>query len=89
MNVFSLTISSPDGTLFQGDALALSLRGANGDLAILAGHAPFITSVKPGHCKITLPDETQRHATVNGGMLTVVSNTATLLTDELTWQEEA
>ena len=88
MNVFSLTVSSPDGTLFQGDAAALSLRGANGDLAILAGHAPFITSVSPGHCKITLPDETQRYATVNGGMLTVVHNSVTLLTDGLIWQEE-
>ena len=52
MKEFRLVISSPDGTIFDRDITNISLRGANGDLAVMAGHIPFITSVKPGECKI-------------------------------------
>ena len=54
MNTFHLVISTPDGNLFDGDAAMLSLRGSEGDLAIMAGHIPFITSVKSGKCCVTL-----------------------------------
>ena len=46
MNTFGLTISSPDGNIFQGEAVKLSVRGIEGDLAVMAGHIPFITAVK-------------------------------------------
>ena len=45
MNTFRLIVSSPDGNLFDGDAVMLTLRGVEGDLAIMAGHVPFLTSV--------------------------------------------
>ena len=48
MKPFRLKISSPDGDIFDGDIQMLVLRGAEGDLAVMAGHAPFITSVKAG-----------------------------------------
>ena len=48
MNSFHLTVSSPDGDLFGGDATFLSLRGVEGDLAIMAGHIPFVTAVADG-----------------------------------------
>lgn len=37
MNTFRLTISSPDGNIFQGEAVKLSVRGIEGDLAVMAG----------------------------------------------------
>ena len=43
MNTFPLTVASPDGKLFHGEAVQLTLRGSEGDLAVLAGHIPFIT----------------------------------------------
>ena len=43
MKSFRLTISSPDGNCFDGDAVFLSLRGSEGDLAVMAGHIPFIS----------------------------------------------
>ena len=71
MNTFKLKIPSPDGKIYDGDAVCLSVRGADGDLAVMAGHTQFITAVKPCECKIYLPDETQKIAKTDGGMLTV------------------
>ncbi len=52
MSTFPLLISSPDGDLFRGDAEMLILRGTEGDLAIMAGHIPFVTAVVSGNCVI-------------------------------------
>jgi len=46
MNTFKLTVSTPDGNAFSGYAQALFVRGSEGDLAVLANHAPLVTSVK-------------------------------------------
>lgn len=85
MKPFPLIIASPDGNLFDGEAVMLSLRGAEGDLAILAGHIPFMTSVKPGSCKVTLPDESERTGELDGGILTVTENAVTLLAGSFHW----
>ncbi|MBR6729081.1 MAG: hypothetical protein IKL80_02875 [Clostridia bacterium] len=85
MNTYPLLISSPDGTVFSNEVISLSLRGAEGDLAVLAGHAPFITSVKSGDCKIELKDNTQIKGHTEGGLLTVATDKVTLLSASFTW----
>ena len=86
MATFHLTVSSPDGHLFQGEATALMVRGSEGDLAVLAGHIPFITAVVPCRCRITLPDGSERVGHTNGGLLTVDKTTVTLLSGSFRWQ---
>ena len=88
MNTYKLTISTPDGNRFQDEVYALFLRGADGDLAVLAGHTPFITSVQAGQCRLQLPDDTERTATLDGGLLTVGANAVTLLSGSFQWNEE-
>ena len=87
MNTFSLIISSPEGDLFNGDAVFLSLRGSEGDLAILAGHTPFLTAVQPGECKVILPDDSERFGLTDGGLLTVSKEAVTLLSSSFKWKE--
>ena len=58
MNTFSLNISSPDGSLFEGEIVKISLRGAEGDLAVMAGHIPLITTVNPIDFHFELEDGT-------------------------------
>lgn len=60
MNTFKLTIASPDGNKFSDEAQMLTVRGIEGDLAIMAGHIPFITALQPCDCKIVLPDGTEK-----------------------------
>ena len=79
MNTFTLIISSPDGNSFEGDVVSLSIRGSEGELAILAGHIPFVTSVVECDCKIELPDGTERTGHTQGGVLTVSKDSVILL----------
>lgn len=85
MKTFLLNIASPDGSLFSGQVERISLRGAEGDLAILAGHVPFITSVQAGECRVYLEGGTEKKAKTEGGLLTVTHESVTLLTAALEW----
>ena len=89
MSTYNLTIATPEGNAFQGEAVGLYLRGAEGDLAVLAGHLPFLTSVKPGECRVELPDEDapMRAGHTDGGLLTVNGDTVTLLSGSFRWKE--
>jgi F-type H+-transporting ATPase subunit epsilon len=88
MNTFTLTVATPDGNKFGGEVIGLFVRGAEGDLAILAGHMPFITSVQAGKCRIHLPDDEEKSATLDGGLLTVSDKAVTLLSGSFAWDEE-
>lgn len=85
MNTFHLIVSSPDGNLFDGEVINLSVRGIEGELAVMAGHIPFITSVKPCECRIELEDGTQKTGFTESGLLSVSSDTTTLLSDSFHW----
>jgi F-type H+-transporting ATPase subunit epsilon len=89
MNAFHLTVSSPNGNLFDKEAVFLSLRGMEGELAIMAGHVPFVTVVKPCDCKIELDDGTELIGHTEGGVLSVASNSVTLLSGSFAWKENA
>jgi len=39
---------SPESVLFSGDVDQVDLPGSEGDMGILAGHAPLVTTLRPG-----------------------------------------
>ncbi len=86
-HTYRLTVASPDGNLFEGDVYSLSLRGVEGELAILAGHTPFVTSVVPCTCRIEEEDGTEHLGHTEGGILTVSSEGTVLLASSFTMQE--
>jgi len=85
VNTFPLLISTPDGNRFSGDAVMLTLRGIEGELAVMAGHIPFITSVKPCDCKVIMEDGTEKIGRTDGGLLTVSKENVTLLCGSFRW----
>lgn len=85
MNTFHLVIASADGNFFDGEAVSLSLRGSEGDLAIMAGHTPFVTSVKPCECRIELADGSKKSGHTYGGLLTVDKDKTVLLSGSFHW----
>ncbi len=87
MNVFKLKISTPDGNMFAGEAVKLDVRGIEGELAVMAGHIPFMTALKPCDCKILLPDGDERIGTAEGGLLNVGSEEVVLLSSGFKWKE--
>ena len=86
MKTFKLKISYPEGDLFFGDAVKLCVRGTEGDLAVMAGHIPFVSSVMPSNCKVELEDGTERLGHTDGGILTVSKEKVVLLSGSFTWK---
>jgi F-type H+-transporting ATPase subunit epsilon len=43
-----LEFVSPERVLFSGDVDQVDLPGTEGDMGILAGHAPLVTTLRPG-----------------------------------------
>jgi len=86
MNTYNLKVSSPDGDVFNEEVCALFLRGADGDLAILAGHIPFITTVKPCELKIEFDNGETKLANIEGGLLTVGQDDVVLLSSRFNWK---
>lgn len=85
MNVFTLKISTPDGDVFSEDAVKLDVRGLEGELAVMAGHVPFMTALKPCDCRILLPNGDERVGTLEGGLL-AVGEDVTLLASGFKWK---
>ena len=83
MITFPLLISSPDGDLFRGEAEMLILRGTEGDLAVMAGHVPFVTAVVKGRCVLTTAGGERKEGTIEDGLLTVEREQVTVLTSAL------
>ena len=79
MTTYQLTVLSPQGEVFSGDVISVMLRGAEGDLAVFAAHIPLITTVKPGKCVITLPDEEEVEGELVSGILDVGSDGVRLI----------
>jgi F-type H+-transporting ATPase subunit epsilon len=79
---FRFELVSPEQVLFSGEATQVVVPGAEGDFAVLAGHAPFISTLRPGVLEITL-EGGNRRVLVKGGFaeaepdrLTVLAETA-------------
>ena len=88
MNTFKLTVSSPDGNKFSGDVVKLDVRGVEGELAIMAGHIPFVTSVMKAPCAVWLDENTKKTAVCDGGLLSVDSDAVTLLSGSFKFDNE-
>ena len=85
MRSFLLKISSPEGDLFCGDIVKLSVRGTEGDLAVMAGHIPFVSYIKPCDCKIEFEDGSEKIGRTQGGVLTVARDKVVFLSGDLVW----
>lgn len=88
MNTFKLIISSPDGNKFEGEAVKLDVRGVEGELAVMAGHIPFVTSLVNCPCTVLLDNDTELKGYTEGGLLTVGSDSVTLLSSSFKFEKE-
>ena len=85
MKTFRFVISTPDGNLYEGDIVKISLRGTEGDLAIMANHIPFITSVRPCKCHVEFDDGSVTFLDVERGLLSVTPDGVTLMSGSARW----
>jgi F-type H+-transporting ATPase subunit epsilon len=87
VKTYPLLISCPDCDLFRGEAQMLILRGTEGDLAVMAGHIPFVTGVVEGHCVVVTDTGERKEGTIAEGILTVSGQSVTVLTSSLVWDK--
>ena len=85
MKTFKFVVSTPEGNLFEGDVVKVSLRGSEGDLAIMANHTPFVTSVVPCKCSLELEDGISKKILVERGLLSVLADSVTLMSGSAKW----
>ncbi len=48
MATFHFDLVSPEKLLFSGEVTQVDLPGSEGDFGVLAGHAPLVTTLRPG-----------------------------------------
>jgi F-type H+-transporting ATPase subunit epsilon len=71
---------SPERVLFSGDVDQVDLPGAEGDMGILPGHAPLVTTLRPGIVTI-FRDGKREPVVVVGGFAEVGPSGLTVLAD--------
>jgi F-type H+-transporting ATPase subunit epsilon len=83
MAAFPVSMVTPERILFEGEAEMVTMRSGGGDIAFLANHEPYVSTVEIGLVRIDLPDgEKQRFAAhggfveVDGGKVVVISGVA-------------
>jgi len=68
-----VTVISPERSLFDGEADAVVAPAFDGQVGILAGHAPFMTLLGDGVLNVRSQGESSRFR-VSGGFLQVVGD---------------
>lgn len=74
-------IVSAEEAIFSGLAEMVVAHGMQGDLGIVYGHAPLLTSLEPGPVRVKLQHGEERVYYVSGGYLEVQPNAVSILAD--------
>jgi F-type H+-transporting ATPase subunit epsilon len=80
MATFHFDLVSPEKLLFAGDVAQVDLPGSEGDMGVLAGHAPLVTALRPG-ILVIYRDGGHLRVVVNGGFAEVGPAGLTVLAD--------
>jgi F-type H+-transporting ATPase subunit epsilon len=52
--LFSVSVVTPDGPAYEGDAVMLVVPGQVGEIGVLARHAPLVATLKAGSTRVHL-----------------------------------
>jgi F-type H+-transporting ATPase subunit epsilon len=82
-DAFKFELVSPERLLVSGNVEQVLVPGAEGDMTVLARHAPVLTTLRPGVLDIGMPGGEHRRYFIRGGFaeigpagLTVLAETA-------------
>ena len=86
MKSFHLSIVTPDGTQFDGEAEELVVRTISGDMGIMAGHINCVTALGMGKA-LVVADGKKREAACIGGILSVLDGKVSLVPTTFEWAD--
>ena len=80
MATLHFELVSPEKLLFSGEVEQVDVPGAEGDFGVLAGHAPMVTTLRPGMLTVFTASGEQK-IVVLGGFAEVSASGLTVLAD--------
>ena len=80
MATFHFDLVSPEKLLFSGDVEQVDVPGIEGDFGVLAGHAPLVTTLRPGILTVRGAGGAEK-IVVLGGFAEVSAEGLTVLAD--------
>lgn len=83
MATFHFDLVSPEKIAFSGEVEQVDIPGVEGDLGVMAGHAPLVASVRPGILTITVGGKHEK-IIVLGGLAEISEKGLTVLADTAT-----
>jgi F-type H+-transporting ATPase subunit epsilon len=87
MATFQFDLVSPEKLLFSEAVDQVDVPGSEGDFGVLAGHAPLVSTLRPGILTVYRGGEKFR-VVVNGGFAEVNPGGLTVLADTAVLEEE-
>ncbi|GAA4747932.1 ATP synthase F1 subunit epsilon [Gordonia alkaliphila] len=86
---FRVDVVSPDQVLYSGDATFLRAQTTDGEVGILASHAPLFSELAPGGCVVvTMADGSKLAIAAQGGFLNVTGTDAKVLAESAQLADE-
>lgn len=76
---FHLTIAKVGERVFDGDAVSVTLPGAEGVFTVLPNHEPLVAELKAGEALVRTPDGAAQRVPVSGGVAEISRNQATVI----------
>jgi F-type H+-transporting ATPase subunit epsilon len=79
---FSVSVVTPDGPAYEGDAEMIIVPGAAGEIGVLARHAPLIATLKAGSTRVHVSEAQVLEFATGPGFFQVLEDRAIALVDD-------
>jgi F-type H+-transporting ATPase subunit epsilon len=79
---FSVSVVTPDGPAYEGDAEMVIVPGAAGEIGVLARHAPLIATLKAGSTRVHVSQNEVLEFATGPGFFQVLNDRAIALVDD-------
>ena len=79
---FDVSLVTPDGAAFEGEAEMLIVPGAAGEIGVLARHAPLVATLKAGSTRVHVSEGDVREFATGPGFFKVELDRALALVDD-------
>ncbi|MEN5082077.1 F0F1 ATP synthase subunit epsilon [Bosea sp. TWI1241] len=88
MATFKFELVSPERILFSGEATSVIVPSVEGEMTVLAGHAPLVATLKAGVVLVQTSDSNGKEFFVNGGLIEINQVSATILAEQARFIED-
>jgi F-type H+-transporting ATPase subunit epsilon len=80
--LFPVSVVTPEGPAFEGEAEMLIVPGAAGEIGVLARHAPLVAMLQAGSTRVHTGDGDVQEFATGPGFFQVLENRAIALVDD-------